>query len=114
MLAQALEEDEAGMLLDSANRSYYGMFHGVRALLALDGVDFKRHSGVISYFQEHYIKTGLFPKVCSDYLKLAFSIRQDADYEDFYLISKEEVAQQLKNAHQLLCTIEDYLNNLPT
>ena len=33
---------------DSINRSYYAMFVAVRALLALDAVDFSRHSGVIS------------------------------------------------------------------
>lgn len=34
----------------SMNRSYYAIFHAVRSLLALDGVDFKKHSGVIGYF----------------------------------------------------------------
>ena len=45
---------ENGLLTDSANRSYYAIFHAVRSVLALDGVDFKKHSGVISYF--HYTK----------------------------------------------------------
>lgn len=35
----------------SMNRSYYAIFHAVRSLLALDGVDFKKHSQVIGYFQ---------------------------------------------------------------
>jgi uncharacterized protein (UPF0332 family) len=34
----------------SMNRSYYAIFHAVRALLALDEVDFKKHAGVIGYF----------------------------------------------------------------
>ena len=46
---------ESGLLRDSANRSYYAIFHAVRAVLALDQVDFKKHSAVISYFQQYYI-----------------------------------------------------------
>ena len=42
----------------AANRSYYAVFHCMRAVLALDGADFKHHSGVISYFRREYIKTG--------------------------------------------------------
>ena len=37
------------------NRAYYSIFHAMRAVLALDEVDFKKHSGVIAYFREHYI-----------------------------------------------------------
>ncbi len=40
------------------NRAYYSIFHAMRAVLALDGVDFKKHSGVIGYFNQHFLKTG--------------------------------------------------------
>lgn len=43
----------------AANRSYYAIFHSIRAILVLEGVDFKKHSGVTAYFRQHYIKTGL-------------------------------------------------------
>lgn len=44
----------AQSLLDSsnyksvANRSYYAIFHAMRAVLAFDGIDMKHHSGIIS------------------------------------------------------------------
>ncbi|MCP5050760.1 MAG: HEPN domain-containing protein, partial [bacterium] len=50
--------DSAELLLngkkfsDSINRSYYSMFHTARALLALDKFDSKKHSGIISYFNQ--------------------------------------------------------------
>lgn len=44
----------------AANRSYYAIFHAARVVLALDGQDYKKHSGVISNFQKNYIKTGIF------------------------------------------------------
>ena len=34
----------------SINRSYYAIFHAVRALLAFDKFDSKKHSGIIAYF----------------------------------------------------------------
>ena len=44
LLAQS--EDYCG----AANRSYYAIFHSIRSLLALDGVDFSKHAGVMAYF----------------------------------------------------------------
>ncbi len=49
---------DAGKYRDSIGRSYYAIFTAVRAVLAYDKVDFSKHSGVISYFQKEYIKTG--------------------------------------------------------
>lgn len=40
------------MFKGAANRSYYCVFHSIRAVLALDGVDFKKHSGVIAFFRQ--------------------------------------------------------------
>lgn len=72
--------DSAKLLLehhnfkDSIGRSYYAMFTAVRAILALDGVDFKKHAGVISYFQKEYVKTGIFEIRYSKFLSQAFQI----------------------------------------
>ena len=38
---------EAKDYTSSANRSYYAMFHAIRAIMALDGEDRKKHSGVV-------------------------------------------------------------------
>ena len=53
---------ELEMFDTAANRSYYAIFHSARAVLALDGQDYKKHSGVISNFQKYYIKTGIFER----------------------------------------------------
>lgn len=47
---------DAGHYKDSIGRSYYSIFTGVCAVLAKDGIDFKKHAGVIAYFQKEYIK----------------------------------------------------------
>lgn len=105
--AQNLLED--GHYTASANRSYYAIFHAIRSLLALDNMDFKKHSGAISFFQRQYVKTGIFSKEFSDIVRDAFDIRQSCDYEDFFVISKEDVTTQLKNARQFVDGIKAYL-----
>jgi len=55
---------------DSANRSYYCIFHSMRAALALEGYDSKKHSGIISEFRKRYIKTGKIDAIYSDMIKL--------------------------------------------
>ncbi|MBR1478302.1 MAG: HEPN domain-containing protein [Lachnospiraceae bacterium] len=95
----------------AANRSYYAMFHSVRGLLALDGQEFKKHSAVIAYFRREYIKSGKFDVEMSDMLGDSFEARGSSDYDDFYVISKERVIQQIDNARNFVCRIEEYILN---
>ena len=95
----------------AANRSYYAIFHAARAVLALDGLDFKKHSGVISNFQMKYIKTGIFDKQLSNIIKSAFSLRTESDYEDFYVISKADVESQVREAEIFFQTVSEYIHS---
>jgi uncharacterized protein (UPF0332 family) len=94
---------------DAANRSYYCIFCAMRAVLALDRFDSKKHSGVISAFNKDYIGTGIFPKEFSKIIKNAFEIRNESDYNDFYIVSKEKVAAQVENAKTFLEAVEKYV-----
>lgn len=98
-----------GNYSDSIGRSYYAIFTAVRAILAKDNVDFKKHAGVISYFQREYIKTGIFDKKFSSYLQQAFRIRNTCDYEDFYIASKVDAELQLSRAEEYYEAIKSYL-----
>jgi uncharacterized protein (UPF0332 family) len=86
------------LLPQSISDSYYAIFHSMRAVLALDGKDFKKHSGVIANFQKNYIKEGVFDKDMSRYIQSAFDWRSDADYQDFFVVSKEDAEKQLDHA----------------
>ena len=94
------------------NRAYYSIFHSMRALLALDGVDFKKHSGVIAYFREKYIKTKVFDRECSDIISSASLIRNKSDYDDFYIADKQETIEQVENARAMYKMVEAYLREL--
>lgn len=95
-----------------ANRAYYAMFHAMRAVMALDGEDRKKHSGVVAYFQENYIKSEIFDKDYSYAIKNAFLIRQESDYEDFYVVSKSEAVEQLENAKKFVTAIDKYISSI--
>ncbi len=88
------------------------MFTAVRALLAVDGVDYSKHAGVISYYQKNYIKTEIFDKKFSKYLSHAFQIRNNTDYADFFIVSKDDAAEQYIMAVEFFETIEKYINDL--
>ena len=105
---------KSGSYKSSNNRAYYAIFHTMRAVLALEEVDFKKHSGVIQYFQREYIKTGIFEKAYSDIIISASEIRNASDYDDFFLASKEETKEQIDNADLFCKAIEEYLNSTVT
>ena len=94
------------------NRSYYAIFNAIRAIFAIDSVDRRKHSGVIAYFQQNYVKTGIFDKEYSTIVQDAFEVRQESDYEDFYIVSKEEVEIQMSNAKKFVDAVEEYLKNI--
>lgn len=101
-----------GNYKDSVSRSYYAMFTGIRAILAKDGIDYSKHSGVIAYFQKEYIKTGIFEKKYSKYIQTAFQVRNSSDYDDFYIVSVTEAQEQANKAKELLETVGKYLQEI--
>ena len=101
--------EQAADYKGATNRSYYAVFHGIRAVLALENLDFKSHSAVISHFRKNYIKAGTFPVEMSHIVGALFQVRNDSDYQDFFLISKEEVVEQLASAKFFLDEVEKFL-----
>ncbi|MGA7722088.1 MAG: HEPN domain-containing protein [Ignavibacteriaceae bacterium] len=100
---------EKGLLGTSLSNSYYSIFHSTRVLFALEGIDSKSHKGVIHLFNIHFIKTGLLPKNLNSILSSALEMRFDSDYEDFYVVSKEETEEQLNNAKLFLDSIINFV-----
>lgn len=107
--AKSLIESEG--YKSAANRSYYAIFHAMRAVLAFDDIDMKHHSGIISEFRRLYIKTEVFDTKLSHIISVLFNIRTDSDYDDFFVISKEEVSEQIQNVEFFLSKIKEYLDS---
>lgn len=94
----------------TANRAYYAAFHAMRAVLILDNFDSKKHSGIIAKFRELYLKTELFDKDVSDAISSLFRVRSASDYDDFYMVAKQDALLQLQNAKNIVSLVDNYLN----
>lgn len=101
---------ENGRYKNALNRAYYAIFHAIRAVNALTGFDSSKHSGVIAYFNQNYVKNETFPKELSKLIRLASENREKADYLDFFIASREEAEKQIQRAEQFLEYIEKYLH----
>ena len=83
-----------------------------RALLALDGFDSKKHSSIIGYFNQNYVATGKFEVKYNKILANAFQIRNQTDYNDFYVVSRDEAQKQLEHAIQFIDYLGKYIQNI--
>ncbi|MDD3360413.1 MAG: HEPN domain-containing protein [Hespellia sp.] len=72
-------------------------------------MDFKRHKDVVAHFNKEYVATGIFPREMGRRIGRLKTKREESDYDDFFVASKEEAQQQTETAEFVLPLIEDYL-----
>ena len=89
-LEAARVNHSSGLFKAAINRSYYAIFHSIRAVNILDGFDASKHSSVIAHFNQYYVHTGKFDRGIYKIIDGAYRIREKCDYSDFFLASKEE------------------------
>lgn len=95
---------------DTLNRSYYAAFYAVKAILALDGVDFKRHKDAVAYFNQHYVKEAIFPREIGRKMGELKRLREKSDYDDFYIVSTDQAREQLKAASEINEAVRIFLD----
>lgn len=100
---------KAGQYRAANNRAYYSIFHTICAVLAKEGVAFKRHKDTLSYFNKNYVQPEIFPRELGRKIVKAEEIRHASDYDTFYIASKEIAAEQIDTAEILLSLAEKYL-----
>lgn len=94
---------------DCINRSYYVAFYATKAVLAIEGIDFKRHKDVIAYFNKTYVAAGIFPRDVGKRLGRVKMIREESDYSDFFIASEEEAKKQYDTAEFIVQEVKKYL-----
>lgn len=100
---------DAGECRGANNRAYYGIYHAISAIHALDGNAYKRHKDALANFNKNYIKTEIFPRILGRKIAEAEEIRHASDYDDFYIATREEVEEQIDTAVELVEKIEEYV-----
>lgn len=80
----------------------------MRSVLILEGKDFAKHSGVISYFRREYIKAGIFTVEISDTITELFNNRSSGDYDDYFDFTEDEVRDMIAEAERFVSVIGAY------
>lgn len=96
---------------DAINRSYYASFYAIKAVLAMEGTDFKRHKDVVAYFNKNYVATGHFDKSLGRMLANLQQTRETSDYDDFFIASREEAEIQCESTENIIEAVRKFLND---
>jgi len=91
------------------NRAYYAMFYAVLALLVFEPYASSKHSGVLSYFNKHFIKGGLLPEALGRALNKAFELRQRSDYREYVEPAPEQVTPFIDDAKAFIAAVKEHL-----
>jgi hypothetical protein len=110
---EAAEFDcQGGFYLAATNRAYYACYYCMVSLLLTREVTAKTHQGIRAKFNELFIKNGLFPLATAGYIKNAFELRQEADYDldaEIPVAIVQDLIQTTKLVYQ---STVDYLGKL--
>ena len=101
-----------GLYKGAVNRSYYAIFHAIRAVNVLDGFDASKHSALIAHFNQFHVHTGDFEKFTYKIIDSVYRIREKCDYSDFFVVSKEEAEEQYNKAIEFVKCVEHFLSTI--
>ena len=109
-LSLAVSLVEGGQYAAALNRAYYAAFDAMRSVNALDAFDSSKHSGVIAYFNQHFVKAGFFPADTSAVIRRSSLLREKSDYEDFYEPEPEEAEECIRQIQVFLSDTKAFLS----
>jgi len=109
---------EAKTLSDSkhfsgaVNRAYYTIFHSMRSVQGLENIEFSKHSAVIAHFRNTYVRTNQFDKHVSKIISWLSEARNKSDYDDFFILTKDDAKEKIEYAEYFLKEVKAYLKKL--
>lgn len=92
-----------------SNRLYYSMFHAVTALMLIDGIRTSTHKGSSSQFGRFYVLTGKFSREDGMLYSRLQTMREKADYQNVFILPKEQGEIMLNEAKLLQGRIIDMI-----
>ena len=102
-------KEHSGSPASIVNRSYYSVFYATLALLVTADFEPNKHAGVLSKFDELFVRQGILPKELSRILHHVFDMRQAGDYQKSKAITEEQAIEILNSAEQFVKAIEEKL-----
>jgi uncharacterized protein (UPF0332 family) len=97
-----------GHYRDTVAKAYYAMFYAAKAALLTVGVgEVRRHTGVVSFFGEHFVKTGKVDRRYSIILARALNDRIAADYEAEFDATEDLARRSIADAEAFLAKAQE-------
>ena len=90
----------------AASRAYYAAFYASTALLLNEGIEFRKHSGVITAIHQHFIKTGILEKQFGQDLNWLFELRSIGDYGVTVHVPQEKAKQAIDAARHFVQAVQ--------
>ena len=105
--AEALAND--GRWRSTANRLYYAAFYAIIALLLVNDLQSKKHSGVRALFLRHFVHTGTFSEELADTYKWLFDTRMKSDYTDMLDIDPAKIRNAIEPTRALITRAQELI-----
>ncbi|MGD2088983.1 MAG: HEPN domain-containing protein [Candidatus Aminicenantes bacterium] len=93
----------------ASSRLYYAVYYAMEAVLLTKNLTSSKHTGIISQFNQFFVKEGIFPKNFSKIISRLFRERQVGDYGFYIDITEEEILEDVKSSEYFLKKIKQYL-----
>lgn len=87
------------------------MFYAALGLLATKGLGSSKHSGIVSFFDREFVKTGIFSKDLSRSFHRAFDERQASDYGEMLEADMGSAIALFERAQNFVDEITQYLKS---
>lgn len=107
--SDVLKSMEFGMFSTAANRLYYSFYYAASALLLSKGVETHRHSSLQSMMHLHFVKPGLMTFEDGLLMRQLFNQRQESDYDDFVVVTQEDLEPLVTKTKLLLDKIKSLI-----
>jgi uncharacterized protein (UPF0332 family) len=83
-------------------RSYFAVFHAVRARLFAEGLEPKTHAGVQHLWNLHLVKPGIYDPSTTKLLARLQKFREEADYAQAFVVDEASAREEITAASELV------------
>ncbi|MGH9380105.1 MAG: HEPN domain-containing protein [Thermoanaerobaculia bacterium] len=102
---------QLGLLRIAAARTYFAVFHAVRARLYAEGLEPRTHGGVLHLWNIHFVRTARYDASTSRLLAKLQKFRQEADYAQAFIVDEAGAREDLEAARSLVERIRQELES---
>ncbi len=89
--------------------TYYAMFYAATAALTSTGIERAKHSGVVSAFGEHFVRSGRISGEFGRMLHQTMEDREATDYDEIPVIDRTLAQRHLDDALRFVDAVRQYL-----